>query len=154
MIFVTLGTQDKDFKRLLNYLEKANIQDEIIVQAGHTKFKSDTLKIYDYLDSEVFLDYLKNADLIITHGGVGNIMQALSYNKKVIACARLSKYHEHHNDHQVDIVDSFSLKNYILKLDETIDINELLKKVPSFIPATYQSNNHNFIKIIEDFIAK
>ena len=36
MIFVSLGTQDKPFKRLLDYIENSNIDDEIIVQSGFT----------------------------------------------------------------------------------------------------------------------
>ena len=40
MILVTLGTQKQDFSRLLKYIEESNIKDEIIVQAGYTKFKS------------------------------------------------------------------------------------------------------------------
>ena len=43
MIFVSLGTQDKSFKRLLDAIEKqidkGNIKEEVIVQAGYTKYK-------------------------------------------------------------------------------------------------------------------
>ena len=37
MILVTLGSQKEQFTRLLDYIEKSKIKDEIIVQAGHTK---------------------------------------------------------------------------------------------------------------------
>ena len=45
MILVTLGTQDKPFTRLLDAvlreIEKGNIKDEVIVQAGCTKYETD-----------------------------------------------------------------------------------------------------------------
>ena len=44
MIFVTLGTQDKDFSRLLKAIdreiEKGTIKEKVIVQAGHSKYES------------------------------------------------------------------------------------------------------------------
>ena len=45
MIFVTLGTQDKNFDRLLvaidREIKKGNIKERVVVQAGITEFKSD-----------------------------------------------------------------------------------------------------------------
>ena len=56
MILVTLGTQDKSFKRLLDSIEKeikkGTIKEEVIVQAGHTKYKSKYMKILDFLQPE------------------------------------------------------------------------------------------------------
>ena len=96
MIFVTLGTQDKKFKRLLNdiqqEIDKGNIKDQVIVQAGFTKYESKDMKIFDLLDKDEFEEYMKKCDLLITHGGVGSILTGLKNNKKVIACPRLAKY--------------------------------------------------------------
>ena len=43
MIFVTLGTQDKSFERLLKAIdkeiEKGTIKDKVVVQAGYTKYE-------------------------------------------------------------------------------------------------------------------
>lgn len=83
MIFVTLGTQDKPFTRLLEALEKeiekGNIKDEVIVQAGSTKYKSKKMQLFDLISQETFSDYMQKADIIITHGGVGSIVTALNF---------------------------------------------------------------------------
>ena len=89
MILVALGTQDKPFPRLLkeveNQIKKGNIKDEVIVQAGCTKFKSKHMKIFDLIPLEEFDKLISKCDLLITHGGVGTIVGALKQNKKVIA---------------------------------------------------------------------
>ena len=107
MILVTLGTQDKNFSRLLDAVQKqidnGNIKDEVIVQAGCTKYQSKDMKIFDLLDQEEFKRLISECDLLITHGGVGSILTGLKNNKKVIAAARLSKYKEHMNDHGMHI---------------------------------------------------
>ena len=91
------------------------------------------------------------ADLVITHAGVGSIMSGLINDKKVIAAARLKKYNEHTNDHQLDIASSFSKEGYILTTNID-DLDKILKEVKTFKPKKFKSNNKNFIKIIEDFI--
>ncbi len=152
MIFVTLGTQDKEFKRILEKLEELNLEDKIIVQAGYTKFISNKMQIFDYLDTEDFKKYLNEANIIITHGGVGNIMQALKLDKKIIAVARLEKYNEHVNDHQLDIVNSFAKKKYLLKYEEDTELLKVIEEVRVFKPNTFKSNNMEFIDLIRKYI--
>jgi len=156
MIFVTLGTQDKNFDRLLKSIDKeiknGNIKDKVIVQAGITNFKSDDMEIFDLISKEKFEELMEKCDLLITHGGVGSILTGLSYGKKVIAAARLAKYKEHINDHQVQIVEEFSKKGYILELKDFSKLGELVKKVKKFKPKKYISNTQNMINLLEDFI--
>ena len=87
MILVLLGTQNNDFHRLLDEIEKnianGNINDQVIVQAGFTKYKSDKMKIFSMTSKENLEDLIKKADLIITHAGVGSIEMSLEHNKKV-----------------------------------------------------------------------
>lgn len=156
MILVTLGTQDKQFKRLLDNIQKeidaGNIKDRVVVQAGYTKYNSKDMEIFDLVDRDKFNDLINKCDLLITHGGVGSILTGLKNNKKVIVCPRLSKYKEHINDHQVQIVDNFYNSGYILKYCEEDNLKDVLKQVKKFKPKKYISNTNNFIKIIEKFI--
>ena len=145
MILVTLGTQHQEFTRLLDYIEKSKIKDKIIVQAGYTKYKSKKMKMFDFIDYDKMAEYVKDADLIITHGGTGSITGPLKEGKKVIACARLAKYGEHVDDHQSEIVDVFSDEGYILKLDESTNLDDLIKKAKAFNPKEFKSNTKNFI---------
>lgn len=149
MILVTLGTQHQEFTRLLDYIEKSKIKDKIIVQAGYTKYKSKKMKMFDFIDYDKMAEYVKDADLIITHGGTGSITGPLKEGKKVIACARLAKYGEHVDDHQTEIVDVFSDEGYILKLDENTNLDDLIKRVKTFRPKKFESNTSNFIKKLE-----
>ena len=116
--FVTLGTQDKPFERLIKAVEKqvelGNITQEVIVQSGCTKYKSDKLKIIPYMTIDELNKHLNDASLIITHAGVGTIIQALEIGKTVIAAARKKEFGEHISDHQQQFLDNFSSKGYII----------------------------------------
>ena len=156
MIFVILGTQDKEFTRLLKQVEKeikkGNIKDKVIVQAGSTKYKSEYMEILDYISMNEFKNYIKKSDYIITHGGVGTILDALLLNKKIIAVPRLSKYKEHENDHQVQIIEEFSNMGYIIDGSRLNKLDESINKLNTFIPKSYKSNNKNMINLIENYI--
>ncbi len=156
MIFVALGTQDKSFERLLKIIDE-NIQnkvinEEVIVQAGYTKYKSNNMKIFDYVSMDDFNKYINECSLFITHGGVGNILSALKVNKKIIAVPRLAKYKEHTNDHQLQIVNNFYEKGYILRLLENDDFKDVYGKSKTFVPKKWVSNNEIFLNKIKEYI--
>lgn len=156
MILVTLGTQDKSFKRLLEAIQKqidnGNIKDKVVVQAGHTKFESKDMEIFELIPMEKFDELIDSCEILITHGGVGSIITGLKHNKKVIAAARLKEYKEHTNDHQLQIIENFSNDGYILGLDNFDELDKVLEKAKKFKPKKYISNTDKMIKIIEDFI--
>ena len=156
MTFVILGTQDKHFDRLLKaidkQIEKGNLKGEVIVQAGTTNYKSENMKIFDMIPIRNFNKLLKEADLVITHGGVGTILSTLKYEKKIIAVPRLKKYGEHENDHQIQIVEEFTKLGYILSSKGLNNLDKKLEEVKEFKPKQYISNNNKMIKLIENFI--
>ena len=49
----------------------SKIKDEIIVQAGYTKFNSKYMRILDLIPKEELEKLQNEASLIKTHGGVG-----------------------------------------------------------------------------------
>lgn len=155
MIFVSLGTNDKSFIRLLDkidsLIENGIIKDKVVCQTGYTKYVSDNMEIVDLMDMKEFSKCINSCDLLITHGGVGTILDGLKHNKKIIAFPRLSKYQEHVNDHQIEIINEFSMNGYILT-GEIDSLEDLLDYVKKFNPKQYKSNNYKFNKLISNYI--
>lgn len=158
MILVTLGTQDKPFTRLLEAIQKqinnGTITDEVIVQAGNTKFHSNKMQIFDLIPIDDFDKLMQKCDLLITHGGVGSIIAGLKANKTVIAAPRLAQYKEHLNDHQKQIIENFSNSGYIIALNDVEHLDIAINTAQSFHPKKYISNTANMIKLIKNEIDK
>ncbi len=156
MILVLLGTQHNEFKRLLEKIEEAIdngfIKERVVVQAGYTKYKTDKMKVFDMISKEVLNNLVDEANIVITHGGIGSIIMALKKHKKVIAVPRLHEFNEHVNDHQRQIVNIFNEKNYLIGLQNVEDLPEALKQIETFEPEEYKGNHKKIMKIIEDFI--
>lgn len=158
MILVTLGTQDKTFVRLLEkinqLIDQGLIKDKVIVQAGFTKYNSDNMEIFDLIPQDEFNSLMAQADLIITHGGVGNIISALEKNKKVIAVPRLSKYGEHINDHQTQIIAKFNDLGYIIGLQDVDELDKAIKEVKKFKPQKFVHDNSKMLSLVSKLIDK
>ena len=156
MTLVLLGTQNNSFHRLLEEVQKnidnGNIKDEVVVQKGYTKFESPDMQIYDQVPVEKMKELVKQADLVITHGGVGSIITAIEQGKKVIAVPRLKKYKEHVNDHQLDIIKSFNGAGYIIGIQDVSKLPKALEEAKKFIPQKYVQNTGKILQLVSDFI--
>ena len=64
MILVLLGTQNNSFIRLLKAIQKnidnKVIKDNVVVQAGFTKFESKDMKIFKMIDKNKFSKLQEN----------------------------------------------------------------------------------------------
>ena len=158
MIFVTLGTQNNSFHRLLEEVQKLidnkKIKEEVIVQKGYTKFESKDMKLFSEVSQDEFNKLIDQASIVITHGGVGSIITAITKGKMVIAVPRLRKYNEHVNDHQIEIIDSFNEKGYIIGIHGVEELGKALEEAVNFKPKKYIRNTGNILKLVEDFIDK
>jgi UDP-N-acetylglucosamine 2-epimerase len=176
MIFVSLGTQDKPFNRIIDYIIslKENLKEikseKIIIQLGQTKLlksenerieKLENIIIYDMLKPEKMKDIIKDSDIIITHAGVGTIMECLEMGKEIIVVPRKVENLEHVNNHQEEIafemekkgfltkVDTYEeLENKIIMLLKDKDTNEDNKNKKKYI-SNNEKFNDNLIKYLE-----
>jgi UDP-N-acetylglucosamine transferase subunit ALG13 len=115
MIFVTAGTQ-KPFDRLVKAIDELALEIDlgtIVVQALHSDFKPSKITIVDFISPVDFNKYIDDAQLIISHAGMGTIISALVKSKPIIVMPRLVKYNEHRNEHQLATVEKMEALNYV-----------------------------------------
>lgn len=156
MILVLLGTQNNDFTRLLKAVQEnidnKVIEDEVVVQAGFTKFDSKDMKIFDFIDKEKLFELIDKADLIITHGGVGSIIASLKKGKKVIVVPRQKKYGEHVNNHQLQIAKKFEQDGYVKYALDLNELGNIILEMKDFNPKKFENNKSKVVSIVENFI--
>lgn len=156
MILLTVGTQDKQFLRLLkivdNAITKGVVKEEVVAQIGYTKFESNNIKTYKFMSSKKLDEYIEKADLIVTHGGVGILTTALMKKKKVFAISRLKMFKEHVNDHQEQLVNKFYKLGYIKKIESYNDFVREYNNLKKFKPVFPKFNNEKLLNIISDYI--
>jgi UDP-N-acetylglucosamine transferase subunit ALG13 len=141
MIFVVLGTWEMPFTRPLIEIERAAkqglITEPIVVQCGKTTYASPLLKLVPFFSQQELDQMYEQATVIICQAGVGSIMLGLKKHKKVIAIARLSKFDEHIDDHQLEILDVFSKSGAVLPWNGNGDLTDVLRRANDFVSAGY-----------------
>ncbi len=156
MIFVTLGSQKFPFDRLLKKLddmvEDGTICEPIFAQTGASTYIPQHYEAVAFLDRDTFSQNMAKADFVITHAGTGAIIGAVKAGKKVIAVPRLSKYGEHVDDHQVQIIDQFADMGILQPCYDTQDLPNAYKeaKEKDFVP--YVSNTQRILTDIETYL--
>ena len=158
MIFITLGSQKFQFNRLLKAVDKlvenATITDKVFAQIGYSDYNPQNYQFTRFLDRDEFAKIIEEADIVITHGGTGSIMEAVKKGKKVIAIPRRMKYGEHIDDHQLQVVRQFKDLNLICECDDAEKINDALNLVKKSTYKKYVSNTPKIIDSIINFLER
>ena len=110
------------------------------------------MKIFELISNKELTKYMEEASFVICHGGVGSIVSSIKLGKKVIAVPRYEKYGEHVNDHQMQIVESFTEQGFICGIHEVSELEKAISEIASFEPQKFVSNTENVISIISEFI--
>lgn len=156
MIFVTVGSQKFQFNRLLKEIDKlieaGEIEENVFAQIGYSDYIPKNFKYKKFLNRDEFLIVMKKCDKVITHGGTGAIISAVKNLKKVIAVPRSSKYKEHVDEHQFQIVKEFEKTNIIMAIYAINDLGNAIKKIDNETFNKYESNTQKIEESILEFI--
>ena len=139
MIYVSMGTSSP-FPRLLKRMDELAAETglEIVVQTGHTPQTAQHCRMIQFVSSQK--EYFQQANLIISHAGLGTQLELLRMHRPFVVVPRQAKYHEHNDDHQVETCEILHKKYGILYFPETKDITESLLRNP---PSPYSFSNDN-----------
>lgn len=155
MILCLVGTSPYSFERLVKNIDETIAYDnDVFVQIGNTKYKPTNCRFVEFVEKTELLEMVKNADIVITQGGYGSMMDAIQLNKKVIAIPREEKYKELIGN-QSELVEYFESKKYVVGCYDMHDLEKLVKlcledkcEFMKYIP----ESNNKISTSIEDYI--
>ncbi|HEY8747441.1 MAG TPA: glycosyltransferase [Tepidisphaeraceae bacterium] len=103
MIFVTVGTQ-LPFDRLIQTVERWAIRcgrNDVFAQiAPASAYQPKSIQWGHFLTASDCRRRIEEADLIVSHAGMGTIISGLELGKRLIVMPRRCDLHEHRNNHQ------------------------------------------------------
>lgn len=136
MIFVTVGTNEAPFDRLLEAVATLPEGSEIVVQYGSSSVRPANAAVsYEFLPFDDLLQRMRSARVVVTHAGIGSIMSALACGKRPVVLPRLARYGEAVDDHQLPVAgrlenaglvrvveDPASLEAAVLEAERAVDV--------------------------------
>ncbi len=129
MIFVTVGTHQQPFVRLVEALA-ALPSEELVVQHGPAPAPAGVAKAVPFLSFPEMLDNFDRADVVVTHAGVGSILLATNAGHVPIVVPRLKERGEHVDDHQVHLINELERDNRVKVVWDTSRLAEAVAAAP------------------------
>ncbi|MCD8372142.1 MAG: beta(1,3)galactosyltransferase EpsH [Clostridia bacterium] len=158
MIFITVGSQKFQFNRLLKAVDElvvsGTVKDTVFAQTGYSDYEPQHYEYKQFLNRDEFAEMEGKADIIITHGGTGAIIGAVKKGKKVVAVPRLTKYGEHVDDHQLQLIEQFTRSNLISSCENLDELGDVLEEVKTKEFDSYQSNTEKYLESIDNYICR
>ena len=158
MIFVTVGTHEQPFNRLVEYMDKwsMNHDEEVVIQTGFSTYEPKHCqwsKLYPY---RTMIEMVDKARIVITHGGPSSFIMPLQIGKVPIVVPRKHEFDEHVNDHQVDFCRKVCQRqgNVIVveQIDELGKTLERYKEIVERMTGGLTSNNEKFCNEFEKIV--
>lgn len=148
MIFVTVGTHEQQFNRLIKEIdqlkEKEIIKEEVFIQTGYSDYEPQFCQWKKFLKYNEMGIYIKKARIVITHGGPASFLSVLQQRKAPIVVPRKADFNEHVNNHQLDFaikIKELGYKIYIV--DNLIELGNVISNYQND-ESEFVSNNQNF----------
>lgn len=158
MIFVTVGTHEQQFNRLIKEIDEIKKNHDIgdvIIQRGYSTYEPLYCEYSDFFSYDKIEKYMEEANIIITHGGPASFIAPLTLRKKVIVVPRQVEFHEHVNDHQLTFCKEVAIRGLpIIVIENINDLKETILNYNNDQKIQFESNNKNFVKSIEETITK
>lgn len=159
MIFVTVGTHEKQFNRLIQHLDELDLKEEVMMQIGYCTYKPKNYSCVKFLSYKKMLEYVEEAKIIITHGGPSSMILPLQIGKVPIVVPRKREFGEHVNNHQVDFTEKIEKIMGILavyrieELDNYImNYGTIVKEKKAYLSQNNIQFNHKFSRLVEGIL--
>lgn len=152
MIFVTVGTHEQQFNRLVEEVDKLKesgiIKEDVFIQTGFSTYEPKHCQWSKLISYKEMDNKIKEARIIITHGGPASFIAPLQIGKIPIVVPRQEKYGEHVNDHQLEFAKNVEERNK--NIIAVYDIKDLREKILDYdkiiekMDISSVSNNEDF----------
>ena len=162
MIFVTVGTHEQPFNRLIEYIDNLKrdgiISEEVIMQTGVSTYEPTYCKWSRLIPYREMVKNIAEARIVITHGGPASFIMTLQIGKTPIVVPRQKQFNEHVNDHQLDFAKAVADRmGTIIPVVQTNDLKDVIinyDEIVAQMPSGMKSNNKVFNDSLEKLVTE
>ena len=160
MIFVTVGTHEQPFNRLVQEIDNLKrdgiITEDVIIQTGYSTYEPKYCQWDKLIPYKQMIKNVEDARIVITHGGPASFIMPLQIGKTPIVVPRQKKFDEHVNDHQDEFARNVAERmGTIIPVEDTKKLGEVIKNYDTIIANMnnkIMSNNKVFCDDLEKIV--
>ncbi|AWK51244.1 multidrug MFS transporter [Clostridium beijerinckii] len=160
MIFVTVGTHEQSFNRLVEYIDNlkgsGKITEDVIIQTGYSTYEPKKCNWYNLIPYKEVMRNVAEARIVITHGGPSSFIMPLQAGKIPIVVPRQKQFDEHINNHQIEFVRAVhERQGNIIPVYEIEKLEEIIRDYENIVaemPKEMLSNNRKFNRKLDSIV--
>ena len=160
MIFVTVGTHEQPFDRLVQKIDELKkdgvITEDVMIQTGFSTYEPKYCKWSKLIPYQDMVKNVADARIVITHGGPASFIMPLQISKTPIVVPRQHKFDEHVNDHQVEFARNVAERmGTIIPVEDIEKLGEIIRDYDQIVASMghgMSSNNEKFNAELEEIV--
>jgi UDP-N-acetylglucosamine transferase subunit ALG13 len=126
VIFATVGTHAQPFGRFLDAL--AGLGGDVVVQYGHNAPPAGVREAVAFMPFDVLNAHMREADVVVTHAGVGSVLCAREAGHVPVVVPRLHRFGEHVDDHQLELVAALGADGHVVPVTDIAGLTAAVQK--------------------------
>ena len=162
MIFVTVGTHDQPFNRLIQKIDQLKkdgiIEEDVFIQTGFSTYEPEYCQWSKLIAYQDMIQYVKDARIVITHGGPASFIMPLQIGKIPIVVPRQKQFAEHVNDHQIEFARNVAERmGTIIPVEDIETLGDIIinyDQIVAGMGVRMSSNNSKFNEKLEKIVEK
>jgi UDP-N-acetylglucosamine transferase subunit ALG13 len=156
MIFVTVGATlsfDRMVETVSSLKAAGEIPEDLVIQTGIGGVSPPGVVTHETLPFDSMLSHLREADIVICHGGTGSLITALREGCRTIVMPRLFEKGEHYDNHQKEITGAFAARGLVFIANNREEMSEALKAARAGAPVLATTNPSRLIGHLENILS-
>ena len=147
MIFVTVGSTD--FDALVARMDDLapHLRTEVVMQIGLGEYTPTNGRYFRFAPS--LDEYYDQAEIIVAHGGLGTIVEALEREKRLICVVNPATY-DRHQEHLLHI---FAEQNRLLWCKDLEQLGEAIRQAGETQFSQYQPPECQIHQVIAEYLS-
>ncbi|MES2492638.1 MAG: glycosyltransferase [Pseudomonadota bacterium] len=155
LLFATVGAT-LPFDRLTSMVAHAKtkglIPEDVLVQTGVGGVRPDGVRSCETMPYDEMNRTLREADIVVCHGGTGSLITALRQGCRVITIPRRFDRGEHYDDHQCEITNALAARGLVAVADTDEEFAAALQAVRASEPISATTDPSQLIGYLNDLL--
>ena len=157
LLFATVGVTlpfDRMIGMVAKLKEEGDISEDVVFQTGIGGLLPQGPHSFETLPFDRVTSYLREADIVVCHGGTGSVITALREGCRTIVVPRMAERGEHYDDHQAEITKAFAARGLVIPANSAEELASALRSSRSRKPVSATTNPARLIEHLKTVLSQ